>query len=208
MQIFPFDKIDEAIDSFKTTQPIKDIVFVTGNNNKVKELQSFLHVDGVSITTRDIDLLEIQDADVLNIVAAKCKGAYERIRREGRTNCCVMIEDTCLGFRALNGMPGPYIKWFMKAVGAEGLHQMLVGFEDKRAEAVCIYALMTDESRILFCRGSVQGRIVEPRGASWGWDPVFEEERCSRTFGELKGEEKLRFSHRSAALTVLKKILS
>lgn len=32
-----------------------------------------------------------------------------------------MIEDTSLCFNALNGMPGPYIKHFLKAVKCEGL---------------------------------------------------------------------------------------
>lgn len=29
-------------------------------------------------------------------------------------------QDTALGFEALGGLPGPYIKYFMKAVGHEG----------------------------------------------------------------------------------------
>jgi len=32
-----------------------------------------------------------------------------------------MIEDTCLCFSALGGMPGPYVKWFLKAVGPAGI---------------------------------------------------------------------------------------
>lgn len=85
---------------------------------------------------------------------------------------------------------------------------MLTGFEDKSAEAVCIYALMDDESRIVFCKGSVRGRITSPRGSSWGWDPVFEEERSGMTFGEMDPSMKFKFSHRSNAITVLKKYLT
>lgn len=204
------EKIDDALKLIgKVDKPIEEIVFVSGNKNKVHEMEQFLKLDGVKITTRNIDLTEIQDSDVLNIVEAKCTSAFERIN-EGSIEAarCVMIEDTCLSFEALNGMPGPYIKWFMNAVGVEGLHRMLAGFTDKSAKAVCVYALMLDKGRILFCRGSVQGRIVEPRGCSWGWDPIFEEHRCSRTFGELEGAEKLKYSHRSAALTVLKRVLN
>lgn len=42
-----------------------------------------------------------------------------------------MVEDTCLCFNALNGMPGPYIKWFLQAVGHDGINKMLAGFDDK-----------------------------------------------------------------------------
>ena len=31
----------------------------------------------------------------------------------------VMVEDTCLCFNALKGLPGPYIKWFLQKLGRE-----------------------------------------------------------------------------------------
>lgn len=97
---------------------------------------------------------------------------------------------------------------FMKGIGPDGLHRMLAGFEDKSAEAVCIYALMESKKRILFFRGTVHGRITKPRGSSWGWDPIFEEERSSLTFGEMEASMKSKFSHRGNALTILKKYLT
>lgn len=30
-------------------------------------------------------------------------------------------EDTALGFEALGGLPGPYVKWFLKEIGLEGM---------------------------------------------------------------------------------------
>jgi inosine triphosphate pyrophosphatase len=45
----------------------------------------------------------------------------------------VIVEDTSLCFNAFNGMPGPYIKWFLKAVGPQGLVKMLDSFENKSA---------------------------------------------------------------------------
>ncbi len=43
-------------------------------------------------------------------------------------------------------MPGPYIKWFLKAVGPEGLYKMLIGFEDKTASAMATFAYCDGES--------------------------------------------------------------
>ena len=43
----------------------------------------------------------------------------------------VIVEDTCLGFRAHGGLPGPYIKWYLDKLGVEGLPRLLAGFEDK-----------------------------------------------------------------------------
>lgn len=43
----------------------------------------------------------------------------------------VLVEDTCLCFNAINGLPGPYAKWFMKELGHEGLSKMLATVRDR-----------------------------------------------------------------------------
>ena len=57
-----------------------------------------------------------------------------------QVNGPVMVEDTCLCFNALGGLPGPYIKWFLDGTGHEGLNKMLEGFEDKSAYAECVFS--------------------------------------------------------------------
>ncbi|XP_067563747.1 inosine triphosphate pyrophosphatase isoform X4 [Pseudorca crassidens] len=57
----------------------------------------------------------------------------------------VLVEDTCLCFNALGGLPGPYIKWFLEKLKPEGLHQLLAGFQDKSAYALCTFALSTGD---------------------------------------------------------------
>lgn len=38
------------------------------------------------------------------------------------------------------GLPGPYIKWFLDKLGHDGLNQMLAGFTDKSAYALCVFS--------------------------------------------------------------------
>ena len=45
----------------------------------------------------------------------------------------VLVEDTCLCFHAMKGLPGPYIKWFLDKLGHDGLNKMLQGFDDYSA---------------------------------------------------------------------------
>ena len=42
--------------------------------------------------------------------------------------------------RASQGLPGPYIKWFLEKLGHDGLNRMLDGFPDRSAYAQCIFA--------------------------------------------------------------------
>ena len=94
----------------------RDIVFVTGNRNKVEELADHVKTKLVKMTILDLDLPEIQASDVLKIVQEKCKEAYRKVNEatvdggETSPKRSVLIEDVCLNFKALNGMPGPYIK--------------------------------------------------------------------------------------------------
>lgn len=192
-------------------KPQRNIVFITGNLNKVREMGSSLSSERIKLDVHKLDLKELQDSTVLNVAGAKCREAYEILKSKdghGDTNqTSVLVEDTSLHFSAFNGLPGPYVKWFVDAMGPEGLNKMLAGFDDKSAQATCTYALMDDESRIVFCQGTVRGKIVAPRGESWGWDPVFEEETTGLTFAEMDAATKSKLSHRHMGLRALREFL-
>ncbi len=81
----------------------------------------------------DTTVPEIQGTTV-EVAAAKCRRAAELVGGP-----CI-TEDTALCYEALHGLPGPYIKSFMSTIGHDGLNKLLVGFDTKKAEAVCTFA--------------------------------------------------------------------
>lgn len=93
-------------------------------------------------------------------------------------------------------------KWFKEKLGLEGLNKMLMGFEDKSAEAVCTLAYSEGKGKeVVLFQGRTQGRIVMPRGdGKFGWDPVFEYIGNGKTYAEMDGEEKNSVSHRGKAM--------
>ena len=60
--------------------------------------------------------------------------------RSRRISGPVIVEDTSLCFNALGGLPGVYIKWFLKNLGPDGLPRLISDWEDKSASAVCMFA--------------------------------------------------------------------
>lgn len=143
--VYQFHEIEDMVKSLELGGKICDISFVTGNKNKVIELKQTLNLKNVRFTILDVDLPEIQDSNVLNIVQDKCERAFRHInklstspgdvsndgghkgigdgsiglaqREAGQgNNRAILVEDTCLNFRALKGMPGPYIKCMYKLV--------------------------------------------------------------------------------------------
>ncbi|KJH50833.1 non-canonical purine NTP pyrophosphatase, RdgB/HAM1 family [Dictyocaulus viviparus] len=119
----------------------------------------------------------------------------------------VLVEDTSLCFNALGGLPGVYVKWFLKKLGPSGLYQMLAGFDDKSAYAQCIFAFTEGEEQpVHIFRGRCLGNIVYPRGTTdFGWDPCFQPQGFLETFAEMSKETKNKISHRAKALELVKK---
>ena len=120
------------------------------------------------------------------------------------------VEDTSLGFDALKGLPGPYIKWFLEKIGHEGLNAILAAYPDnKRATAQCIFAFAPNEhTEPLVFIGQTLGQIVPPRGPNnFGWDPIFQPEGYEQTYAEMEKEVKNGISHRYRAVTKLREYL-
>ena len=120
------------------------------------------------LRTHSFDLSEPQ-ATPVEVSRAKCKQAVDLCHGP------VIVEDTSLCLNALNGLPGPYIKWFYEAIGNEGIARLLDGYEDKSGYAQCILSFsLGPEHEILTFVGVTEGTIVTPSGPEgFGWDPIF-----------------------------------
>ena len=177
----------------------KIINFVSGNKNKLRELNELFNKNfkDIEIKQLDIDLPELQ-GNPEDIVRAKLKLALEKSKKlEGP----VLVEDTSLCFNAYGGLPGPYIKYFLKAIKQEGLYKMACAFEDHSAYAQSIFGLQKNEETEpnLFI-GKTYGEIVSPRGNKnfglLGWDPCFQPNCSKKTYAEMEEDEKNQISHR------------
>lgn len=181
------------------------VQFATGNKKKLEEVVAILS-SGDPLPCRveacSIDLPELQ-GEPEDIAKEKCRLAAEK------TGGAVMVEDTCLCFHAMKGLPGPYIKWFLQKLGHEGLNAMLVGFDDKSAYAQCTFAYTPGPGiEPLVFVGRTEGRIVPARGpGDFGWDPIFQPDGFEETYAEMNSEVKNTISHRYRALDGLRQYL-
>ncbi|KAI0462640.1 nucleoside triphosphate pyrophosphohydrolase ham1 [Komagataella kurtzmanii] len=195
-----------TLTTFSTEYEMKKLTFVTGNLNKLKEFIAILNdgeqtnvVGDYEIVSQSVDLPELQGS-IDTVVIHKARSAADLIGGP------VIVEDTCLGFGALNGLPGPYIKWFLKSIGLEGLNKMLAGFENKSAKAYCTFGYCEGPGKtVSLFQGITEGRIVPPRGpTNFGWDPIFQPLRFNQTFAEMDNATKNSISHRFKAVEKLK----
>jgi inosine triphosphate pyrophosphatase len=175
-----------------------EIYFITGNANKFREAKEILNLD---IKQLDLDLREIQELDPQKIIEEKLKEAIKH------HNGKFIVEDTSLHLDGLNGLPGPLIKWFLNAIGLQGIYELARNSGNTRAKAVTMIGYYNGKD-IQFVNGITLGEIVLPSGKStFGWDPIFKPNGCNKTYEEMTSEEKNEISHRGKAFLKLKKIL-
>jgi non-canonical purine NTP pyrophosphatase (RdgB/HAM1 family) len=168
-----------------------NFLLVSGNPGKIAEARL---AAGADLAAAEMDLPEIQSLDMLEILRGKAAAAWEALRRP------VMVEEAGLELVALNGFPGPLVKWMLTAMGAEGIAGVAAAMGDVHAVARCLL-LYKDGDEEIVAEGTTAGTLVLPGrgGHGFGWDPVFLPDGESRTFAELDGREKLAVSHRGKA---------
>ena len=171
--------------------------FATSSEHKFSEASAIFP----ELSRVDIDLPEIQSVDQSLIVNAKLDAAMSK----GHDR--VMVEDSGLELGCLGGLPGPFIKFFLARLGANGLFAIASKVGDLRACAVTV-AACSIEGRRFEARGAVHGTMVAPRGAGgFGFDPVFMPDGFSETYAELSDQTKSEISHRGCALKNLRSVL-
>lgn len=157
---------------------------------------------------------ELQGESLEEIAREKGRLAWEQLKHVSGCEG-VLIEDTALGFDALGGLPGAYIKWFLGAAGRESLCRMLDGFgpEGRGAAATCTLVLFKADGECRVFAGVTRGRIAKhPQGPvdSFGWDPIFipdDGNAEGKSYAQMTTEEKNAISHRSRALQQLREYL-
>ena len=171
---------------------MREILLVTGNANKLREWQRLMPVD-VRLESIDIDLPEIQSDDPLEIVGDKAKRAYEVAGKP------VVVEDVAASLEHLNGLPGPFIKFFMKRLGPDALYQ-LAEYEGEPTMISCAVGYY-DGEQLVALSGDVSGPVVAPRGDNgFGFDVTLVPNGHEKTYAEMSDDEKDEVSHRQKAI--------
>lgn len=191
-----------------------DIIFATGNQGKIKEIQAILknlsyHVMTMKDAGIDIEIEETGTSFEENaIIKAKSVAAY--------TDQIVMADDSGLVIDALNGEPGIYSARYLGHdtsydVKNMDLIQRLNGVPDEKRTArfVCAIAAVFPDGEVKTFVETMEGRIgYEIAGQNgFGYDPIFYLPEYGVTSAELSEEEKNKISHRGKALRAMKQEL-
>jgi len=178
---------------------LSDLTVVTTSKNKLVEINQIL---GTDHNVSKLDVPEIQSLNLDEVIAAKARATYQKIKRP------VLVEDISFEIKALKGLPGPFIKFFLQTLGTEGTVK-LVG-RSKTDTTVTAAVAIYDGKNLKIFKGKVFGTLSKKdRGVhGFGFDKVFIPKGYAKTYAQMPPKLKNKISHRAIALTKVKKYLT
>lgn len=192
-----------------------NIIFATGNENKMKEIRMILSDLGMPILSMkeagiDVDVVEDGTTFEENaLIKASEIAKYVE-------NSIVLADDSGLEIDYLNKEPGIYsARYAGENTPYEIKNQMLidrlegVADEQRTARFVCAIAAVFPDGSHEVVRGTIEGRIgYESAGENgFGYDPIFYLPEYGCTTAELDPEKKNELSHRGNALRAMRVIM-
>ncbi|MDR2965091.1 MAG: RdgB/HAM1 family non-canonical purine NTP pyrophosphatase [Treponema sp.] len=194
------------------------IWFATNNIHKKKELQAILNRSLHIPSEHRISFDPEETGDTF------CENALLKARELkkllGKKNDPVIADDSGLCVDGLDGRPGVQSAYYGESGGKKLTSQQknLLLLEElgdskiRTARFICAMVLLFDENRFFVVQETLEGEIVKShnqiRGTGgFGYDPIFNIPKFSRTLAELSDEEKNNISHRGKAGRSIAKFL-
>ena len=145
---------------------------------------------------------EIQSLDLDEVIIHKVKSAYAKIKKP------VLVEDISLEIKVLKGLPGTFIKFFLKTLGTEGTVALVKG--KKTDTKVTASAAIFDGKNLKIFKGSILGTLSpKNRGENgFGFDKVFIPRGYKKTYAQMPQSLKNKISHRGKVLKKVKLYLT
>ncbi len=128
--------------------------FVTGNKHKIDFAKLVLTPLNIPFEVISLPLVEIQSDSIEEIAINKAKQAFEQLQKP------LIIKDDGWHIEALNGFPGPYMKYVNEWLTVEDYQNLLRAKENKKVlftEVICYI----DNAETKVFRGEIIGRVLE-----------------------------------------------
>ena len=173
--------------------------FVTQNLHKYEEARRTLDPFGIRIRKLAHPKTEIQSADLDHIARVAAEEAAEKYNRS------VVVEDSGLFVKALNGFPGPYSSYVHETIGVEGLLRLMRQKLHREAYFQASLAVASPRGTSREFSGRAYGTISHKSAGKqgFGFDPIFIPKDSRKTFARGGSEFKDRYSHRAIAFRKL-----
>ena len=190
-----------------------DIVFVTGNEGKRREIEVLIND---KIKDIKINLLSLKDVNFTEEIEETGDTCEENAKIKAmevfeRLNMPCIADDSGLFVDYLNGAPGVHTAIYAGTNSTpdacmDKLLTELEGVPDEKRTAhfkcVLCCVLGKEDDRIFYSKGICDGVVLKEKvgDKGFGYDPIFFYPPAMKSFAELTVEEKNKYSHRAIAV--------
>ena len=173
--------------------------FVTQNAHKYQEARRILDPFGIKIRMLASPKTEIQSTNLGEVAKFAAEEAAEKHNRR------VLVEDSGLFVRVLNGFPGPFSSYVHETIGVEGLLRLMSRQTRREAYFQASLALASPRESSQEFSGKVRGTISHKSVGTngFGFDPIFIPRGTRKTFAQGGSQFKDKYSHRATAFRKL-----
>ncbi len=163
------------------------IYYITGNKRKIERARKICQNTSIEIEQIQMETPEIQGIDSKEIAQYSVKFAGEKLDKP------VIKLDVSFHINALNGFPGPFIKYINQWLEPEYILKMLEGVKDRSCYWTDSLAFYNKGQLKVFSaneEGVIAGKVRGENG--WGMDKIFIPKGQTRTKAELSNEERIK----------------
>lgn len=143
---------------------MKKLLYITGNEKKFNNAKAFLATYDIIPELKHVNIHEIQSSDAIAIAVQKARDAYSQLHKP------LFVNDASWHIPALNGFPGPYMRYIVNWLNANDLLKLM---EDKSDRSIFLRdTIVYKDSKIeKVFTNNVHGALLKtlPTG---GNDPV------------------------------------
>ena len=180
-----------------------ELIIASQNQNKLVEFKKIL---GDKINLFSLSDIGLNQEIPENEKTIKKNAMFKAKFVNTQTGKNVFADDTGLEIDSLNGEPGVYSARYSGSdrnsdKNIELVLRKLKNKANRNSRFKTIISLIIDGKSVNF-EGVVEGKITEEKRGSngFGYDPIFQPNGYSSTFGEMSLKEKNKISHRSIAI--------
>lgn len=168
---------------------MKTIVFITGNQYKFQTAQKALEGTGITVIQQKLETPEIQSTEVEEVAAYSAKWAADHLQQP------VVVSDAGYYIEALNGFPGPFVKYINKWFTSADLVTLMRGRSTRTVVAKDCLAYGEPGKEPVIFLGTAKGTMAEQPGASGSsaMDEVFIPEGFTKPHSEIPREEMVEY---------------
>lgn len=180
-----------------------NIYFVTSNKNKVKEFKQILEPK-VKVEHLEIEYPELRSDDPEEIAKLAAKQLADKLQKS------IVVEDSGLFIKSLNGFPGTCSAYIHKRIGLKGILKLMKEIKNRECIYISAVAYCGPEKQPISFLGTEKGKISKKIRGNYGFghDPIFIPEGSKKTYGEMENCEEVKKFRRMAVLKLLEFLCS